>query len=163
MLVKDRESAQSAEQARPQSVTHRLRALLFDRSDAVGTQAARYIVVGAVATLADMSVLYVLTSGLHIKYLISASAGFIAGLVLNYILSINWVFCSRKLGNAFAEFAVFGVIGLIGLALTDLVMYAGVELLGLYYMLTKLTAVVIVFAWNFCVRRAMLFSNKREG
>jgi putative flippase GtrA len=58
------------------------------------------------------------------------------------------------------EFTAFTVIGVVGLGLTELLMYTGVDILGLHYLPTKLITVVIVFAWNFGMRRMLLFGRK---
>jgi len=137
--------------------------LLVARTDSALTQAFRYIFVGAVATVADIYCLHTLIARAHVPYLESAAVAFVVGLIVNYALSIRWVFASRTMGNRTVEFAVFGAIGLAGLGLTELVMWTSVEKLGLGVMLAKLLAVVVVFAWNFGLRRALLFRERRAS
>ena len=45
----------------------------------------------------------------------SASVAFIAGLILNYVLSTRWVFRSRRGFAVHVEFALFAGIGLVAL------------------------------------------------
>ena len=77
-------------------------------------------------------------------------------------MSIRWVFASRRLGSATAEFTVFAIIGVAGLGLTVLIMGVGMHVIHLRYnyMLAKVAAVVIVFIWNFGARRTLLFRKK---
>ena len=111
----------------------RAHALMLGATEHLGVQFMRYIVVGGLATVADFGVLVVLTSGLGVHYLISNAAGFVAGLTVNYVLSVLWVFASRKLKSRIAEFTIFAVVGVVGLGLSQLVMYLGVGVAGVYY------------------------------
>ena len=54
-----------------------------------------------------------------------------------------------------AEFALFIVISLIGLGLTELLMWAFTDGLGLFYLLSKAIAAIIVLLWNFFAKRLM--------
>ena len=137
-----------------------LKKLLISSSNAVSVQAFRYVFVGGAATVADMGVLYIMTRFAHIYYLVSAALGFVIGLTVNYLLSIKWVFASRKLSSRTSEFMVFALVGIIGLGITELIMLLGVGALKTHYMLVKAAAVLIVFAWNFGVRRALLFRGE---
>lgn len=144
---------------RPGERPGKLKALVFARTDSILTQAGRYVVVGGIATLADMGILYLFTSLIGVPYLLSALVGFTAGLIISYSLSIKWVFESRSLSNKTAEFTIFTIIGVTGVGLTEIIMYSCVEFLGLNYMVAKIVAVVVVFAWNFGARRALLFRH----
>jgi putative flippase GtrA len=143
--------------------TNLVQRLLVARTDDVSIQALRYIVVGAVATVADMLALYILTSILHVMYQISAACGFVFGLTVNYLLSIRWVFASRMMSSRSMEISAFAIIGIAGLGLTEAIMYVSVERLHTHYMFAKAAAVVIVFAWNFIMRRTLLFAGARDN
>ncbi len=79
------------------------------------------------------------------------------GLITNYSLCTRFVFKSRKLENAFAEFGVFTLIGVIGLGLNTLLLWSLTQFVGVYYMISKIIAVVIVFVFNFWLRKKILF------
>ncbi|HUV03474.1 MAG TPA: GtrA family protein [Armatimonadota bacterium] len=144
-------------------VRRALHLLLVGLTDSAAIQAFRYVFVGAVATVADMATLGVLTEVFHIYPLISAAFAFIVGLAVNYAMSIRWVFASRRLGSATAEFTVFAIIGVAGLGLTELIMGVGMHVIHLHYMVAKVAAVVIVFIWNFGARRTLLFRKKESN
>lgn len=133
---------------------------LFNRK-AEGTyqQLFRYTLTGGVAFLADIGALYICTEFLDMHYLISTAAGFCIGLIINYILSINWVFSGRKMKNRYAEFSIFAIIGIVGLGLNEILMYSFTDLLGIYYVYSKLITTVIVLFWNFFARKLVLFNQ----
>lgn len=119
----------------------------------------RYGVVGLVAFGADFATLYLFKTYLDFHYLIAAAFGFLVGLLINYSLSIKWVFSYRKIKNAKLELLIFVFIGVAGLLINELVMYVCTGLLLFYYLYSKIFATMIVFIWNFAVRRATLFKQ----
>ena len=86
-------------------------------------QLFRYTFVGGFAFLVDFGTLFVLTEYFKIYYLVSAGIAFILGLIINYILSVIWVFNSRAMENRLLEFLLFALIGLVGLGLNELFLW----------------------------------------
>lgn len=123
-------------------------------------QFAQYSVVGAIAFLADFSLLVLLTSGFRVHYLISATVGFSLGIVISYALCVSWVFDFRAVANRRIELAIFATVGVVGLILNNLTMFVFIEYAGLAYIYAKFVAAAIVLAFNFSVRRSLLFSPR---
>ncbi len=134
-----------------------VRKLLTQSTDKTGIQFFRYIFVGGVAFLVDFASLYIFTDYIGIFYLISAAIAFILGLITNYILSINWVFNRRSLDNKTIEFSVFAFIGIVGLGLNELLIWFFTAEIGLFYLLSKISAAIIILFWNFFARKVTLF------
>ena len=118
-------------------------------------QLFRFGVVGFTAFLIDAGVLYVLTEYLHVYYLISSVISFIVSLAYNYILSIFWVFDVKK-KQTYKEVLLFAILSVIGLGVNQLVMYLGVDLLNIHYMLCKIIATIIVMVYNFITRKIFI-------
>ncbi len=119
----------------------------------------RYIIVGGVAFCIDVAVLFILTEYADVYYLISNIFAFSIGLLINYILSIVWVFNERRLDSIKEEFISFAIIGLVGLGIGQFILW-GFTVSGLYYMYSKIIATMVVFIWNFVVRKKFLFTKK---
>lgn len=134
--------------------------LTFGKTTNLFIQFFRYTLVGGLAFVVDLVLLFVLTEYAHWHYLVSATLSFLAGLLVNYILSTQWIFRSSKIKNKKIEFILFGLIGVIGLGLNNVLLYFFTDLIGLYYMLSKLITAVLVYAWNFLGRRYFLFNAK---
>ena len=97
---------------------------------------------------------------------ISTVFGFIAGLSVNYVLSLLFVFTQKKdkgKGRTVGAFLIFGVIGLLGLFFTELGMWVGVELLCWNYMLVKVLITGAVLAWNYLGRKILIFNTKEKS
>jgi len=133
-----------------------LRGLVLSPTENGLLQFFRYCFVGGVATVVDWGTLYLMEKLVH--YLLAAAAGFVCGLICNYGLSKWMVFngSSAKMDSK-KEFLVYAAIGLVGLGLTLVLMYIMTQWLGLYFMLSKVIATLLVLIWNFLARR-MLYS-----
>lgn len=119
-------------------------------------QFLKYLVCGGFATIADISILFVLSNVLHVNYLIAAALGFIIGVATNYSLNILLVFESQ--GKFKKEFTLFALIGIGGLLWTELVLWILVNNFGIYLMLAKIVAVILVLNWNFFMRKKFVFT-----
>lgn len=117
----------------------------------------RYFAASLVALALDTGTLAFLTSVLSVPYLVSAPIGFMLGLIVVYVLSIYWVFERRDVRSFAAEFGVFLLIGIVGLGVNEGVLYVLTGLFGVFYLVSKVASVVVVFAWNFVARKYLLF------
>jgi putative flippase GtrA len=131
--------------------------LFKGKTDKTFLQLFRYTFVGGFAFIVDFALLYVLTDYLYIHYLTSAAISFIAGLVVNYILSKIWVFNKSSYKNRWVEFLVFALIGIVGLLFTEILMWFFTSALSIYYILSKIATTVIVYLWNFFARKIIIF------
>ncbi len=122
-------------------------------------QLFRYGFVGGMAFIVDYGTLFCLTQYAGVPYLWSAAIAFILGLIVNYLISIRWVFQHSEKMQIWQEFLLFAFIGVVGLGLNELIMYAGTDLVKLHYMISKLISTAIVFFWNFFARKFILFNK----
>ena len=120
----------------------------------------KYFLVSLAALALDYGLLVGLTEIGHLNYLVSAAIGFLAGLALNYALSVAFVFREHRLGDRRIEFLGFLLIGLAGLGLNEVLMKAFVESAGLVYALAKIPATGVGFVFNFSARRLLLFTAR---
>ena len=117
-----------------------------------------YLVCGGIATLADMSVLFILTSALQINHLIAAAIGFLAGVATNYSLNIQLVFKSK--GKTKKELTLFTLIGIGGLLWTEFIIWILVDNMTFKLMIAKMIAVILVLFWNFFMRKKFVFPSE---
>ena len=95
-------------------------------------QIMRFGVVGVISFLVDYGILYVLTEKANIYYLLSAGISFTVSVVINYLLSMSWVFKSNKKRGKKEEFIIFIVLSLGGLLLNQVMMYVFVDYMNVY-------------------------------
>lgn len=123
-------------------------------------QIIKFGFVGGTAFIIDAGTLFVLTEFCGIHYLISGAISFTLSVIYNYILSIKWVFDAKEGNSKAAELAVFIGLSVIGLGLNQLFMWFFVDVLHIYYMLSKIVATAIVMVYNFITRK--LFIEKKN-
>ena len=140
-----------------------IRKIFVEKTNNTLIQLFRYTFVGGTAFLVDFGLLAFLTEFFDLHYLISTSCGFLGGLIVNYIISILWVFTDSKIKNKKIEFLIFTVIGIIGLLLTELFMYLFTDIAEIHYLISKIITTIIVYLWNFLGRKYILFSNNKKN
>lgn len=117
----------------------------------------RYFAASLVALVVDAGSLALMTSVLGVQYLISGGVAFTLGLITVYVLSIRWVFETRHMRSVWVEFLVFLIVGVIGLGINEGVLWLLTGVFGLFYLVSKIASVLVVFTWNFFARKALLF------
>jgi putative flippase GtrA len=133
--------------------------LFRERTDDIFLQFFRYIFVGGTAFIVDFFFLYFFSDICGIYYLISAVLSFIISVLVNYIMSTRWVFNQDNIGNKVLEFNLFILISTIGLVFTEILLYFFTDIVGLYYLVSKIIASIIVLFWNFLARRVMFYGK----
>lgn len=142
----------------------------------------RFLIVGGTATVVDYALAYLFycwllppsAIGATPSLILSTAVGFCAGLVVNWVLSVLFVFRDvkdKKKSRSGKSFAVFSLIGVIGLAITELGMHFGVSLLpeivlfgspsflsaSWTWWIAKVSMTCIVLVWNYVGRKLFVF------
>lgn len=124
------------------------------------SEVGMYGAASAVALAVDIGLLHLLTSVLHIYYLVAATISFVSGGVVLYALSVKFIFRTRRLhNNRTLELSFFLALGLVGLVINSVVIYAAVETASVPVLGAKLLAAGFTFGTNFILRRFVLFST----
>ncbi len=143
------------------SICGKIKSKIPGRRGVVG-QFLRYFVTGGLAFVVDFGAFAVALYYFDIHYLISNLIGLAAGNVVNYLLTIRWVFSTekRKMEKyVFLEVVVFVLISLLGMGLNELLMYVFVGMLCVQEMISKVAAAIIVLLYNFLARKLILFKS----
>lgn len=119
-------------------------------------QIAKFGVVGIICFGIDYTLMILLTEVGGLDYLLSAGVSFCVSVVVNYLLSMRFVFRSKKDGSKAKEFIIFVMLSVTGLLLTEALMWAGVEKLRFHYMFAKVLVTGIVMGYNFVTRKIFL-------
>jgi len=123
----------------------------------------RYCVVGGMAFGVDFLALFLLADYAGVHYLVAACMAYLLGMVVNYLISVRWVFDFRRVRQWEREFAIFFVIGIAGLILNGLIIALLVEGFGAPYLAGKLVAAALILFFNFGMRKTLLFSARRAA
>ena len=121
-------------------------------------QFIKFSAVGVAATLVDITGLFLLKEVAGMGVLLSSGISFSFSVVVNYLLSMRFVF-EGKDKNKGREFVVFVILSGIGLGLNQFIMWAGSNFTCLYYMWVKVIATIIVLLYNFISRKIFIEKN----
>jgi putative flippase GtrA len=123
-----------------------------------------YFFVGGFSFLANFFVFIVLVKFLGLHWVAANVAGFVAGTLMNYVLSIRFVFESRIFSRRHHEVFLTTIVSILGVAIETLLIHFGQEILNLTLVLAKVGAAGIVFFWNYWARRYLIFGSvKGDG
>ena len=125
-------------------------------------QIMKFGVVGFLAFIIDYGLLAFLTEVFYVNYLASATISFTVSVVFNYMASMRYVFTHKEGLSRRREFIIFIVLSVIGLGINNACLWAGVELLNIHYLITKIGATAIVMVWNFVTRKIFLDAGDKE-
>lgn len=132
-------------------------------------QILKFGIVGFICFFIDFGITIVLTNIFGVHYLISKFFGFVISAVINYLLSIKFVFTQKKEMNKNKEFIGFFVLSVIGLLINEVVMFICID--GIYLHMTALQKLLsyewmvsvasviatgIVMVYNFISRKIFL-------
>ena len=132
-------------------------------------QIIKFGVVGFFCFFIDFGITTGFTNLLGVHYLISKLLGFVVSAVVNYILSIKFVFTHKKEMDKKKEFSVFIILSAFGLLINEVVMYVCMD--GIYVnneplkelisseLMVSISAIVatgVVMVYNFISRKLFL-------
>lgn len=120
-------------------------------------QFLRYVISGFTAFTIDTLILFFFTDFIHINYLTSTILSFTTGIFVSYFFNSIWVFNNRKLEQQSVELLVFILISLTGLIFTFILMWIFTSILSIYYIYSKLMTTIIIFLWNYILKKSILF------
>ena len=115
----------------------------------------RYGVVGIVGTPAHYLTLILLVEAGGIAPVYATVAGSAVGALVNYLLNRRYTFRSAKThADAGPKFVV---VALATGMLNAVLVYLGVDLLGMHYLVVQIVATLIVFLSNFALNNTWTF------
>jgi putative flippase GtrA len=119
----------------------------------------RYFVVGGVCALVDLALFLGFAQGLGLPYLRVSAGSFLVATLLNYFLSVRFVFVSGLRFRKRWEMALVFAVSAVGLGLNQLILALCVEQIGLNLFFSKVAATGCVFFWNYFARRVLVFGG----
>lgn len=127
-----------------------------DKYKKILLQIVKFAIVGVLAFIIDSGIGLVCKNILHFSTIISSFLGFTISVIINYILSVKWVFDVNKEKKTKIQFLLFVIFSICGLIITEIIMVIGVDKLLFNYLLIKIFATIVVMIFNFITRKIFL-------
>ena len=119
-------------------------------------QFGKFAIVGLTSLAVDYALLMFLVEACEADLFFSTTVSFIVSVIINYVLSMKYVFDHREGMSRKREFTIFTILSVIGLGLNDLYMFVGVTFLSIGYQAMKAIATFLVTWYNYFSRRFFL-------
>lgn len=114
-----------------------------------------FTAIGGIGTAGQYITLVALVEGGIASALPASVVGFIVGAVINYFLNYRFTFKSNKSHKE--AMSKFFIVAAIGAMINTALMYVGLNLLQVYYLLAQIVATGIVLLWNFTANKLWTF------
>jgi putative flippase GtrA len=117
----------------------------------------RYFLVGGVAAAVDIGLFAWFAGRMGFDYLAVGFCTFVLATLVNYVLSIRFVFRSGIRFERRHEIALVFAISGVGLVVNQAMLFAAIGMLQLPLLLGKVVATGTVFLWNYAARSHFVF------
>lgn len=122
-------------------------------------QFGKFAIVGLTSLAVDYALLMFLVEACEADLFFSTTVSFIVSVIINYVLSMRYVFDHREGMSRKRKFTIFAILSAVGLGLNDLYMFVGVTMLNIGYQAMKLISTFLVTWYNFFSRKKFLSNN----
>jgi putative flippase GtrA len=120
-----------------------------------------YFLVGGISFLANFAA-FVAAQLIGLPWVLGNLLGFVAGTLLNYVLSATFVFRSAFFDTKRTEIVLVFIISAVGLAIETFMITVGYDVLRFQLYAVKIFAAGITFFWNYQARRFLVFGDVKR-
>ena len=114
-----------------------------------------YLIVGGLATLVEWAAFFALNTICALHYVPATALAFVLSTAANWLFGRLILFRASK--STASEILKIYAVSVIGLLLNLAIMFFAVEKLHFSEMIAKIGATGIVFAWNFLIRKLVIY------
>lgn len=120
------------------------------------TQFCKFGLVGTLCFCIDYGFMVFITEAALLGYFAASAVSFVISVIVNYILSMRFVFKGKDDLSKVQEMAIFVALSLIGLAFNQMIMWIAVEFFHMFYAVAKIISTLLVTTYNFVSRKLFL-------
>jgi len=124
-------------------------------------QFLRFCGVGLLATALQYLILVTLVEAAHFDAVAASAIGYAFSAIANYWLNYHFTFLSNQAHRVAA--IRFVIVSSAGLALNTVLMYVGVTVFELNYLLVQIIATIAVLVWNFSANRIWTYRSPDQA
>lgn len=117
-----------------------------------------YLAVGVIATLTEWLVFFLLNK-VAVYYILATVIAYMVSTFVNWLIG-RWLVFKERTRSVIKELAGVYLASVIGLLANAFLMWLAVEILSFNKMPSKIAATIIVFAYNFLVRKFIIYKGK---
>lgn len=115
-----------------------------------------YLFFGVLTTMINLMTFWILVSGFNMPALGANVIAWIVAVIFAYITNRKWVFASRQ-PSILKEAISFAVGRLTTLAMEELILWVGIDLININILVVKIIAQVMVVIGNYVISKLIVF------
>lgn len=118
----------------------------------------RFALVGIATAALYYGLLYAGVELLNLNVVVCSSAAYVVVIVANYLMHYSWTFAAASPHTtALKRYLVMTGCGLL---INGLIMYVGVSMLQLNYLLIQTVAMAVIIVWNYSLSSLWVFRDE---
>ena len=121
------------------------------------TKVLRFLIAGGIAVSVDLGLLYLFTDIFGIWYLLSSVLAFILAFLVSFTLQKFWTFRDRERAGMHSQMGIYFLISVSNLCLNTLIVYFGVDVVGLHYLVAQIIASLLIACGSFFIYQRFVF------
>lgn len=115
----------------------------------------KYLLVGFICNLIEITGLYILTEFFNLLYIYSNIVIGFTALMISYLLNNFWTFGNKQISKS--RIFVLISVHFFNLGISTLLIYVFASLLHIYYMLAKILTNSICVIWNYLISKFIIY------
>ena len=121
-------------------------------------QVIKFIIAGATGAIIEIALFILLSEYFSIHYLLANLVAITVAILVNYIISLKWVFESGRYSQGIEFIAFLGTSSLV-IMLNQFLMWGFVDGIYLDERLSKVLSIALVAIVNFFAKKFLVFKN----
>lgn len=119
----------------------------------------KFFIVGGFCGLLDLVLLYLLTDIFGIWYIYSGIISFSIVSAISFFLNKNITFKDRNKNNT-NQYLRYTAVILVGMTINNFFLFAFTDILGIYYIVSRIFSSLIALIWNYSASKKFIFKIK---
>ena len=117
----------------------------------------KFGIIGFLGTIINLVFLYLFTDVAGIYYLFSAIFSFLIAMSSNFLLNKVWTFREDLRTKVVKKYFQFGIVSILALVFNLIFLFLFTDILGIYYLISQVLAIVLSFGVNFLGNKLWTF------
>ena len=118
-----------------------------------------YLIVGGLATIVEWAGFWLFSEKMGIAYLLATTFAFAISTFANWLFGRLLVFRGKQNQSLLREILSVYLASIVGLLLNLIIMFVLVQLLTVGKMPAKVIATILVFAYNYLIRKLVVYKK----
>lgn len=119
----------------------------------------KFAIVGGIGFLINTFILYILTDKFNLFYALSAIVSIQSAVIVQFLLNNSWTFHNNNKLSLFKKFIKYESVNIFGTFLNYIILIFLTEIFGIYYLLSNLISVFVVFLFNYYNSKKFVWDN----